>query len=305
MNFNFEMYNDIPRDVLRKYQVVGTPEWLSDQIVSYIPILPDATYLDPCVGRGVFIDALLKQGIKQEQITACDIVKENVDFCQQIWPKVNYRVCDLFNLTDTFDFVLGSPPWPRTLPLIIQHLTSLSRQKCILLVNFFWGNNNFKKVIPLVNSFYVSNFNALIKNAFSCSHYFSAPCPMEFSNNAIGFEPILREWIKENDLEDSFTFNQEDSVPNNLVLYSGQEYFLPINPVWHYPYLHGSGFSAFDVKKGKMSILGCLNPNKKRYGLVYSSKNDLERAREHYTSAKVKKMLVCGKNFGWKCLKHL
>ena len=108
-SFYDTIYNDIPSDVRLKYRIVGTSKWLRDKHISHIPIESNATYLDPCVGRGVYIEGLLEQGVKEEQITACDIVEDNIAYCKSKWKNVNYRVCDLMNLSGEWDYVVAVP----------------------------------------------------------------------------------------------------------------------------------------------------------------------------------------------------
>ena len=300
MAFGFDIYNDIPIEKRKEYQVVGTPDWIWDRMVSKLTIDPKATYLDPCVGRGPGIKALLKAGVKQEQITAIDILPENVEFCKAIYPNVNYQVCDLLTLKDHYDYVVGVPPWVRKLPAMINLLEFISKKQCVLLAPFFYGNKAYSKVANMVDEFYHPDFNDLVRFALSGSQHFGVPCVYEFRRDGNGLRYILAGWLKDNNLWEFFTPYYEESVPANLVLYEGQEYFLPINPVWFLPYVY-SGFDPMDV--GKLSIFGKINPKRKCYGLVYDSQSKLDKAREHYSSMTVRKMLSCGQNFGWRCLR--
>jgi len=295
MGFKFDIYNDIPLETRRKYQLVGTPDWIWDRIVSNIGVFYGHTYLDPCVGRGQGIKALLKAGVKEEQITACDILEANISYCRAIWPRVNYKCCDLMFLDGKYNYVVGVPPWVRKLPEMLLHLESLTLNKCVLLAPFFYGNRSYRKVEAIVAGFHVNDFDDLLKFALAGSQYFGVPCIYEFSHVGAGFDFILRHWIFGNSLENYFVFDKKDSVPDNLVLYSGQEFFLPINPTWFLPYVYG-GFTKKDVSK--MSILGVMKSGN-CYGLVYDSKEALGKAKDFYQSIVVKQVLVCGQNFGW------
>ena len=66
--FYDEVYEDIPVEVRKKYKVVGTAGWVWDRIVSCVPVDLDAIYLEPCVGRGPGIKALLKAGLRKSRL---------------------------------------------------------------------------------------------------------------------------------------------------------------------------------------------------------------------------------------------
>jgi len=302
MAFSTIYYSDIPEDVRKKYKVAGTPEWLCDRLVSCVPVLPQASYLEPCVGRGTLIQALLRAGVREEQIIACDILDSNIEYCKRIWKNINYRVCDLYSIQDKFDFVLSSPPWLSSLPSVILKLVSLADKKCVLEVPFFAGMKKYKRVNSLVSAFNVLDLNDLVQSGLSNAKAFRVSCIEEFggSPSPEGLDSLVTKWVIENNLTDYFTLDVNKSVPKNLVLYTGQDYFLPINPLWHFPYTLG----GFSIDKARdLSILGSIKSGRNNHGLVYHSKDDMEKAREHYSSVTVKKMLACGVNFGWRCLK--
>lgn len=301
MGFNFDEYRDLPIDLRKKYQIVGTPDWMCDFMVSKLPIDPHASYLDPCVGRGPLIKALLKAGVREDQITAYDIIKDNISYCQSVWKNVRYKNYDLMTAETHFDYVVGVPPWVRKLPEMLVHLTFLAEKKCVLLAPFFLGNSRYKKVEAMVNDFYTENLDSLVRFALAGSQHFGVPCVYEFkSHGAVGFSSLMVDWILLNDLGDYFTFDKDSSVPSKLVLLNGQEFFLPINPVWFLPYVY-SGFKVRDVKG--FDILGSFKAGRKCFGLAYGSQKKLDEARAHYSSIAVKKMLTCGQEFGWRHLR--
>ena len=203
-------------------------------------------------------------------------------------------------MSGNYDYVVGVPPWGRKLPAMIEHLVRLSFNQCVLLAPFFHGLKAYSKVSDMVSRFYHPNFDDLVKFALSGSQYHGVACLYEFSRRADGLDALLEFWINKNELHDVFTMDTRESVPEKLVLYNGQKYFLPINPVWFLSYAF-SGFKTVDVSK--MSILGKIMPDKKSYGLVYDSQESLDKAKEHYSSMTVKKMLCCGQNFGWRHLR--
>ena len=302
MSTQFEVFSDVSYEDRMKYNIVGTPDWIGLQLASYLPVESNATYLDPCVGHGALIKALLSVGVQQEQITACDILEANVNYCKKIYPNVRYVVRDLMLLEDTFDYVIGVPPWVKFLPDMLVHLASLANKKCVLLAPFWYGKRNYNKVNPLVSSFLIKDLDHLARLALADPIYFSASCFYEFRRDAVGLDVKLNDWIIANNLEHYFTFNPKESVPSNLVLYDKQPYFLPINPLWFYGFVKG-GFTTDKIRK--VTILGKFRDGKKCYGLVYNSSDEVEIARKHYMSVTVKKMLVCGTNFGWKHLRAI
>ena len=182
------------------------------------------------------------------------------------------------------------------------HLTGLATKKCVMVAPFFLGNSRYKRVEPLVKSICLPSFDDLVKSAFSGHHYWGAACIYEFGSSGEGLLPLMFKWIHNNDLHEYFIFDVKESVSNNLKLYSGQEFFLPVNPMWFFSYIY-SGFKMSEVNK--FSILGKVDPAKKSWGLVYSSQAELDKAREHYQSTKVKQVLCCGHNFGWKHLRAI
>jgi adenine-specific DNA-methyltransferase len=95
--------------------IVLTPPKTAEYIVSKLgEIGKDKIVLDPCVGSGIFIEALLKSGVKQDHI-----------FCYDINPKFkatinniisNFKVLDtLLTITpknnNKFDYIVGNPPY--------------------------------------------------------------------------------------------------------------------------------------------------------------------------------------------------
>ena len=296
MEWQFEKFSDVSYDVMKKYCFVGTPDWISSQMASYLPVDSSATYLDPCVGRGSLVRALIGAGVREEQITAVDILEDNVEFCRRLWPKVRYVVRDLMRFEETFDYIIGVPPWLKILPAMMKHIASLSSKKCVLLAPFWYGKKGWESVNPLVSDFLIKDLNHLARLALADFVYSSVSCFYEFRKDAVGLDSLLDDWVRKNELSNYFTFNTNESVPDNLVLYEGQKHFLPINPLWFYGFVKG-GFRVDKVSS--VSILGKNRQGKKSYGLVYDSDEAVDRAREHYTSLTVKKMLICGTNFGW------
>jgi len=95
--------------------LVTTPPNTADYIVSRLGYIPrDARILDPCVGPGAFIKALLNRGVDPDQITAVDINEEHRMSIEE--QGVTFITRDaLLSLTpysyNEFDFVVGNPPY--------------------------------------------------------------------------------------------------------------------------------------------------------------------------------------------------
>jgi len=95
--------------------VVLTPPRTAEYIINKLgKIGEDKIVLDPCVGSGIFIEILLKSGLKQDQIFCYDI---NPNFKVKIEDMVsNFKILDTLlsiSLKDhnKFDYVVGNPPY--------------------------------------------------------------------------------------------------------------------------------------------------------------------------------------------------
>ena len=95
--------------------VVLTPPKTADYIVSRLGnISPNQKVLDPCVGPGIFVIALLKHGVEKSQIFCHDI---NPDYKATIEDLgVRFKAIDnLLSLNsesyDEFDIIVGNPPY--------------------------------------------------------------------------------------------------------------------------------------------------------------------------------------------------
>jgi len=95
--------------------VVLTPPITADYIVSKLGAIPDnRKVLDPCVGPGIFVKALLKAGVDKSQIYCHDI---NSDYEVNIKELgVRFKTIDnLLSFTsecyEEYDFIVGNPPY--------------------------------------------------------------------------------------------------------------------------------------------------------------------------------------------------
>ncbi|MFX0011969.1 MAG: Eco57I restriction-modification methylase domain-containing protein, partial [Candidatus Hermodarchaeota archaeon] len=94
---------------------VITPQMTAKYIVSKLgKIKSNQKILDPCVGGGVFIKALLKLGVNKNQICGYDINPFYKASIEQLG--INFKLVDtLLNIsTETsneFDFIIGNPPY--------------------------------------------------------------------------------------------------------------------------------------------------------------------------------------------------
>src|SRR5438034_1268556 len=91
---------------------VYTPRPLAEALVNALGDEPDAQWLEPCVGEGVFISALADIGVQAERITAIDLesapgpqdtranTHRGIDFLQ--WAATTQR---------RFDRIVANPPF--------------------------------------------------------------------------------------------------------------------------------------------------------------------------------------------------
>ncbi|HEY4177966.1 MAG TPA: hypothetical protein VGM90_14060 [Kofleriaceae bacterium] len=96
----------VPRNV-RHY----TPSSIAEALVSALPHAADETWLEPCVGGGVFLEALRKQGVLGARVTAVDLDPKTAS----LRLKNLHSSTDFIDWTSTcakrFDNVVGNPPY--------------------------------------------------------------------------------------------------------------------------------------------------------------------------------------------------
>src|SRR5260221_13545860 len=89
-----------------------TPSSIANAIVGALPCDDKRTWLEPCVGGGVFLEALSSRGVGRERVTALDLDPR---------PKAMHRLAQLHSGQDfiswaaetslRFDNVVGNPPY--------------------------------------------------------------------------------------------------------------------------------------------------------------------------------------------------
>ncbi len=95
--------------------VVLTPPKTTDYIISKLsPINEKALVLDPCVGPGIFVKALLKAGVRKDMIHTFDIEYEYKRDIEDLG--VQFQAMDsLLSLFpdsyNKYDFIVGNPPY--------------------------------------------------------------------------------------------------------------------------------------------------------------------------------------------------
>jgi hypothetical protein len=95
--------------------VVLTPPKTAEYIVSKLgTIKKSQTILDPCVGPGIFVEALIKAGVNRNQIHAFDISPTYEPAIENLG--VSFKNLDnLLSITPEcygeFDFIVGNPPY--------------------------------------------------------------------------------------------------------------------------------------------------------------------------------------------------
>jgi hypothetical protein len=94
--------------------VLTPPDTVNYMVSKLLPIHPDHKILDPCCGPGIFIEALLKNGVKSKQIDAFDL---NPSYENQIMKLgVNFTALDtLLSINhsryEEYEFIIGNPPY--------------------------------------------------------------------------------------------------------------------------------------------------------------------------------------------------
>ena len=92
-----------------------TPPKTADYIISSLtPFRKDEKILDPCVGPGIFVEILLKSGVKSEQIQSYDINpvhKKKMDNLGISFKNQDYLLSYTPLLNFQFDVILGNPPY--------------------------------------------------------------------------------------------------------------------------------------------------------------------------------------------------
>jgi len=110
-----EIEKFIELDNKKDLGLVVTPPKTADYIISSLtPFRKDEKILDPCVGPGVFVDTLLKSGVKSEQIQTYDInpvYKKKMDNLGISFKNQDYLLSYTPLLNFQFDVILGNPPY--------------------------------------------------------------------------------------------------------------------------------------------------------------------------------------------------
>ena len=95
--------------------LITTPSKTADYLVARLGKIPkEAKVLDPCIGPGALVKALLRRKVEPRQITAFDISEDYLKSAQELG--VDFRRQDaLLSLTpfsyNEFDFIVGNPPY--------------------------------------------------------------------------------------------------------------------------------------------------------------------------------------------------
>ena len=92
---------------------VFTDNAVADFMASLLSVRPSARILDPCFGKGVFIDACLRRGYKN--ITGCEIDPALYSYVEKKYPGIDL-ICGDFLKADPalrYDAVIMNPPYIR------------------------------------------------------------------------------------------------------------------------------------------------------------------------------------------------
>lgn len=90
---------------------VFTPAKLAQAMAGVLADAPDFEWLEPCVGRGVFLDALAGQGVDRERITAVELDQHDLaGKCGDYISGTDFLAWSL-TTTKRFDRIIGNPPY--------------------------------------------------------------------------------------------------------------------------------------------------------------------------------------------------
>jgi hypothetical protein len=90
---------------------VFTPTRLAEAMAGVLPDAPGLRWLEPCVGQGVFLDALVTAGVERERITAVELDKHDLEAkCGSYFPGTDFLAWSL-DTEKRFDRVIGNPPF--------------------------------------------------------------------------------------------------------------------------------------------------------------------------------------------------
>lgn len=102
---------NVPAVTAPKECKVFTPAPLAHAMAGVLDDRPGDQWLEPCVGRGVFLDALAGRGVEAQRITAVELDRHDLSSkCGEYHPGVEFLEWSL--ATDKrFDRVIGNPPF--------------------------------------------------------------------------------------------------------------------------------------------------------------------------------------------------
>ena len=90
---------------------VFTPAPLAQAMAGVLDDRPGDRWLEPCVGRGVFLDALARRGVDADRITAVELDRHDLSAkCGEYHPGVEFLEWSL-STDKRFDRVIGNPPF--------------------------------------------------------------------------------------------------------------------------------------------------------------------------------------------------
>ncbi len=105
---------------------IFTPNYIADLMISRVihylknlnidktfPDLGSIKVLEPCVGRGAFLERLIKYGFSASNITAYELDESFKPFLLKKFPKVNFKFKNFLgaDTKEKFDIIIGNPPY--------------------------------------------------------------------------------------------------------------------------------------------------------------------------------------------------
>ena len=90
---------------------VFTPPALAKAMAGVLEDGPKCRWLEPCVGKGVFLDALVGMGIDPGRITAVELDRHDLSGkCGEYHPGTDFLIWSL-DTEARFDRIIGNPPF--------------------------------------------------------------------------------------------------------------------------------------------------------------------------------------------------
>jgi predicted RNA methylase len=134
-------------DKKRELQAFYTPPELADIVAEEASVLDDETVLEPSSGGGAIVHALVRAGVRPDQITSLDIDPQATPM-----PGVDHHTSDFLNLDAVgFDVVVMNPPFAKGQAVThLSHALKLAARRVVAIMPAGWETSPRKAVVDLL-----------------------------------------------------------------------------------------------------------------------------------------------------------